>query len=123
MSKLAEAYDNIEIKKKYGNKKKTRIEDSMASGVSDIIHFLTHESKLFNKNEVKAIALLKDDPFLKDEVENLLLLSVHVKGWITKFLYKFWIPFTKAFQTIYYNKRVQKALKRLNFSSGGGGDW
>ena len=112
----------VEIDKRYGNKKKSDIENAMAGGVDSFVQYLTLNSKLFNKNEVKAIALLKDDPFLKNEVENLLLLSVHVKGWITKMLYKFWTPFTRAFQTIYYNKRVQKALKKLNFG-GGGGDW
>ena len=120
---MAESFDNIKIDKRYANKKKANIERAMAGGVDSIIEYLTNKSKLFNKNEVKAIALLKDDPFLKDEVANILLLSVHMKGWITNMLYKFWIPFTKAFQTIYYNKRVQKALKRLNFGGGGGGDW
>lgn len=112
-----------QIDKRYANKKESNIERAMAGGVDSIIEYLTNSSKLFNKNEVKAIALLKDDPFLKDEIANILLLSVHVKGWITNMLYKFWTPFTKAFQTIYYNKRVQKALKRLNFGGGGGGDW
>jgi len=94
----------------------------MAGGVDDTFKYLTERSKNLSKNEVKAIALLKDIPFLKDEVDNLLFLSVHVKGWITDKLYKFWEPFTKAFQTIYYNKKVQKALRKLNFG-GGGGDW
>ncbi len=112
---------STELTKEYGKKHKADIEKAMAGGVDGIISYLTKESKKLGKNEIKAIALLMDDPFLKNEVANLLTLNVHVKGWITDKLFKFWEPFTKAFQTIYYNKRVQKALKKLNF--GGGGDW
>jgi len=119
---MGKSDDDVEIKKDYEHKK-ADIENSMSKGIESNYDYLTKHSKYLSKNEIKAIALLKDNPLLKKEVANLLALNVHVKGWITEKLYKFWEPFTKAFQTIYYNKQVQKALKRLSFGGGGSGDW
>ena len=113
------------IKPEKLKKKKSSIENSMSFGIDRNYEYLTKVSKYLSKNEVKAISLLIQVPYLRREVESIVLNSVHVKGWITKILLKFWTPFTKAFQTFYYDKRIQKALNRLSFGKFGGGvsDW
>lgn len=102
------------------NKKKKKfvsIENSMASGVDSIVSGVIDNSLKLSKSDRIAFGMLINEPFLGDYVKQQLELMKHEKGWLTKVLMKMWLPFTKAFQTIYINKRVQRALKKANYSN------
>jgi len=122
MESVSLANANVELKTEIPEKEKNNIENSMSFGIDRNYEFLTKVSKYLSKNEVKAYGLIRQIPYLRKEADSVIINSVHVKGWITKILLKFWTPFTKAFQTIFYDKRIKKALNRLTFGHYGNGD-
>lgn len=99
----------IAKKKKYNP---FSIEKSMAGGVDQFVDALIEGSLKLSKKDIRMYVDLIQEPFFEEDVKQEILLMKFEKGFFAKHIFKAWEKFTGAFQSIYYNKRIQKALRK-----------